>query len=746
MDFPSFFNVKSAKLPKKRFPLKHAHVTTMDFFQLVPLCCREVVPNDDMTIRVRSAVRMMPMPFPTYGSIKFHNRAFFVPYRTIMEGWNEFIEDVNYYSSSGAIRIGSVPYFTNDQLCHVLLDLSGIIGEQFYWRQSADQESWDVLVDNTGKVVTYSFSSGYYSHLCFSRKNTTGNIYASGVNIISDIPVAGSMIRSCLEYGISALGSATTQVVSSVRYLLFDTTSYDSGINFSFQVTRDFGSAEYEGAFSPITISGSSYQLAPVSETSFDDVAFDFKWQGAPYRFTNAGRYAYNLLLRLGYRVNFSNSLNWEGDYVFTSTKQLSAGKLLAFVKIYLDWYTPSQYAESNTLQGLFVGTDTSGRHITNTELAAIFNEVRFSCYNRDYFTSAWQNPSGPNVKDSQVSILDTSVSSNSSDWSAQESAVINYNDAENFIGSNNGTPTLAGTKAHGVPNNKSPYNISYFILESLRALTNFTRRHQLSGFRVVDRYLAEHGVKLDDSQLRRSQNLGSHMYDARIQDIMSTADTQGAALGDFAGKGLAFTDDEQPHVFHLQSGEKEYGFIIVIASVVPNTGYVQGIMRENLHLRRLDFHHGDFDNLGTQAIRRDELFGDAGLARVDDPSEVATTTGDDALFGFAPRFIEYKIGYDFLTGDFAIPSRRKGMDAFHLFRLFPDAPSGSIDRSFTIGEQEQYDRIFNNVDSEYDHFYCVNDIFIDSQRSMKSVTDVYDFEHAPGQDITVDANGTQIN
>lgn len=739
MDFPSFFNLKSAKLPKKRFPLRHAHVTTMDFFQLVPLLCREVVPNDDMTINVRSAVRMMPMPFPTYGSIKFHNRAFFVPYRTIMEGWNEFIEDSNYYSSSGAVRIGSVPYFTNDQLCQVLLDYSGIIGEQFYWRPAADQKTWEVLVDNTGKVVTYSFSSGYYSHLCFTR-SSQGNIYASGVNIISGSVVAGFMAVSCLEFGFSNLGTATYQNVSGVKYLLFDTTSYAEGINFSFQVTTDFGSVEYQGGFSPITISGVVYSLAPVSETPFDDIAFDFKWQGVPHRFTNDGRYAYNLLLRLGYRVNFTNSLNSStGEYEFTSTKQLSAGKLLAFVKVYLDWYTPSQYAESNTLQGLFVGTATSGRHITNAELISIFSEVRFSCYNRDYFTSAWQNPSGPNVNDSSVEFTDTAVEANLS------SRIINTNE-QYSAGSSNGTPTLVNSLSSGIGVRPYPNNISYYIIESLRALTNFTRRHQLSGFRVVDRYLAEHGVKLDDSQLRRSQNLGSHMYDARIQDIMSTADTTGAALGDFAGKGLAFTDDDEPHVFHLQSGEKEYGFLILIASVVPNTGYVQGIMRENLHLHRLEFFHGDFDNLGTQAIRRDELFGDAGLARVDDPSEVATTTGDDAIHGFAPRFIEYKIGYDFLTGDFAIPSRRAGMDAFHLFRLFPDAPTSSVDRSFTIGEQEQYDRIFNNTNSQYDHFYCVNDISIDSQRCMKSVTDVYDFEHAPGSEITVDANGTQIN
>lgn len=85
-------------------------------------------------------------------------------------------------------------------------------------------------------------------------------------------------------------------------------------------------------------------------------------------------------------------------------------------------------------------------------------------------------------------------------------------------------------------------------------------------------------------------------------------------------------------------------------------------------------------------------------------------------------------------------------MDAFHLFRLFKDGNILSINKGFLIGEQKQYDRIFNNTSDDYDHMWVEHHVLIDAYRNMKSVNDIYDFEHSDGKEIEVDANGTQIS
>lgn len=717
---PNKYTLVTGKEQRNKFSLPHRHLTTTDFFRPQPVVCRETVPNDKMNVDITSFVRLFPMPFPVFGNIRYYNRVFYVPFRQIMEGFSNFITDTDYAYGSTFVRIQSVPWFTNADLAYAFgynpsnpVNLSEPIQGDFYWRQSGD---YKLLVDASGKVLI--FSNGSVNDMCFVMIGDEWYMLPTVTSYLYDIVLSFGVTPSG-TVSISSSGSTGTATIT------------DSRLSHTYVFVYDLFTKK--GYFD----TSSNSEIVPSGD--YEKVMFDYSYNGKYYRFTNQGRRFYSLLTSLGYRVDFTSS-----GTTFANTQKLSAGKLLAWVKVMLDWYEPSQYALTSDLATLFTGgVSSSGRHITQTDLFHI-SALQFVCYDRDYFTSAWNNPSAPNVADSNVKIDDSSVENylNSTIYN-RRSSILNFqnNIGSSVGGSSNGSPSLVGANDASLVST-SPNSISWYILDQLRALTNYTRRHQLSGFRTVDRYLSQYGIKLSDDRVQRCYYIDGYSYSADIMDIMSTADTPQAALGDYAGKGIAYSDAHRSIDFDCD----EFGYLIVVSSVVPEVGYVQGIMRENFHLDRFSFFNSDFDNLGTQAIRHDELFADNGLMKIDGSGIATSVLTPDSVFGFTPRYMEYKIGYDFLTGDFNIPSRREGMDAYHLFRLFNDGNINPINKSFLYGEQKQYDRIFNNTDDDYDHMYIVHNCHITAYRAMKSASDVYDFEHAPGDVMQVAANGTQLH
>lgn len=103
------------------FDLKHHQVTTSDFGYLIPICCRNMYPNDDFEVTPKLFARLGPAAFPFYGRITCRVHNFFVPYRLLFPGWNSFIT-----MSESEHRIP--PYFTASTL-RDLLDLDPQFGQ-----------------------------------------------------------------------------------------------------------------------------------------------------------------------------------------------------------------------------------------------------------------------------------------------------------------------------------------------------------------------------------------------------------------------------------------------------------------------------------------------------------------------------------------------------------------------------------------------------------------------------------------
>lgn len=602
--------VKTAVDDRVKLDLGSDHITTAGWMQYNVAYNKELVPREKIDIKMETLVRMLPLVRPTFGRANVNNRGFFVPYRTVFPGWNDFIADtvrIDYNSSSSGL-VSSVPFIRNIDLIQLFI--------YYNWAQ------------------VYTGSGSDYD---FVLNDTSGNV-----------------------------GPDNTR-----------------------------------------------------------------------YTFTTFGRQVYKVLCSLGYNVI------WDAD---NSSINYSALPLLCWAKVYVDWYFPSVYTNNSqfiSVSSILKRDNNLGGGINRSDLYNIFTTVSFVCYDSDYFVSAWDNPSAPSTGNfSNISI---------------QSIDSNDNMGGSPYVSNSGTYSRSGSPVIGAGNvstsgvfTKGP--ISQFVLTALKSLTDYMKRHQLVGSRVLDRYLARFGVQLSSEKLERSVYLGSHKVPLQIGDVMSNADTTGAGLGDFAGKGIGYNSND----FSYET--EEYGQLLIISSIVPSVGYYQGIDRSVKHISKLDFWTPEFDNLGSQPITADELYVNRNGNLSTGGAVMATQ-----IFGFAPRYAEYKVAKDRLTGDFRCNSVNTGEDSWYLMRdmdnVFGNSTSSQVVHGLSFMKQTvsqslsntditQYNRIFQNgviTTDAPDMFKVIYHFEIGSLSPMKSLYDTYEFD-SHGNEVTEDVNGVKMN
>lgn len=466
------------------------------------------------------------------------------------------------------------------------------------------------------------------------------------------------------------------------------------------------------------------YGLEGVDENAVYDVEMrNASGQSNFYCFNLEGRRMYKILRSLGYAVNWNTA----------DTTSYSALALFCYLRVYFDWYSVSAYADSNMYNYVerilkYITTSTP-YYVLTTDLHNIYLFSSMVSFDGDYFTAAWDSPVAPNAGgvSNNYTITDQTIPNG---YTVNQATVLDS--AGNAVN----TPKINVDKYNG---------ISQYSLDSLKALTDYLKRHQLSGARTIDRYLADFGINLSADKLLRSIYLGSNSIDINIGDVMSTANTSTTEisnLGDYAGQGHGAGSK----TFEYECSE--FGLFLVCASILPSGGYVQGYDRNNLHISRTDFFLPDFDSLGVQAIARGELF-------VPMNGQFYGPTGShNGLFGYTPRYAEYKVPRSHFTGDLSLKSMFAGGDSWNLFRLFDESyfdgnPANVKHKlSFCRGTEsdvEDMDRIFNYTRNDSDKFIIVYHFDVAAFAPCKSLFDTYEFANRMKQ-ITLDANGVKLN
>lgn len=374
------------------------------------------------------------------------------------------------------------------------------------------------------------------------------------------------------------------------------------------------------------------------------------------YFFTDAGRWLYKLLLSLGYSINWSHS----------DLSSFSCLPMLAYLRVAYDYLYPSQYVESLGLEGIFMQP-------TAYVASSVFNllkQVRNLPFKQDYFTAAWKDIQQPGAYYQNPTLDVLGANGDGVQGQSSQTVLLHQNTQSNLV------------------------QLSQQGLQLLQRAYEFIQRNNLAGSRYVDRLLAAFGVGSHKFDGKRSVFLDSFEQDVQVVDVTATTSTDSQYLGELAGKG--YSQNGKQSFVSFSVPDQQFGYILVLSHVEPRINYYQGRKKLTMHRSRYDFYTPEFD-MQMQAIRNDELFAD-----FKDTTAYANGRqygGEPAgVFGFAPRYSEYKKGESFLTGDFRCRSLAKGLDSYHLFRQLrtPSVQNPlSLSADFLMTHPFEFDRIF---------------------------------------------------
>lgn len=319
-------------------------------------------------------------------------------------------------------------------------------------------------------------------------------------------------------------------------------------------------------------------------------------------------------------------------------------------------------------------------------------NAMRFRQFKGDYFTTA--NPfvdmirgNAPtiNISDIDIDIVNT-VSSNIPDMFGK----LSTDDREALYvstttGSREDYSLLIGTaiyddkivdglnakvadcfnsiKVNSVATAQTNGILNLNDFRALEAYTIFMERNARTDGDYNNLIKAQFGFN-PNKHNREAIYIGGCYQDMVFSDVTQTSQSSDdSPLGQRAGQGIS-ANSGYIGKFH----SNDYGYIMSIMSIVPDTVYTQGVNRMWTEVNQSDQYFPILNNLSPQAILNQELY-------------ITGSDSDNDIFGYQERYAEYKSRTNEALGFFALPSGKSIEDESRIMRRrFTSTPTLSAD------------------------------------------------------------------
>lgn len=201
-------------------------------------------------------------------------------------------------------------------------------------------------------------------------------------------------------------------------------------------------------------------------------------------------------------------------------------------------------------------------------------------------------------------------------------------------------------------------------------SLQSFRERLLRVGGKYVNYIKEFFGVEPLDARVQIPKYLGGDNYSLAVSDVEQTAPSDGGYVGTLYGKSVSASRSGQ-----ISYDVFEHGLVIGLHFVRPRVSNIGGCPKVFTRKSYFDFFNPHFSHLGYQELTCKEL-------------DVASS--DDDVFGYVPRYSEYRFGNDIVSGDF-----RRSLNFWHLSR---DISRESLSKDFVTCRPDL--RIFNYGDS----------------------------------------------
>lgn len=189
----------------------------------------------------------------------------------------------------------------------------------------------------------------------------------------------------------------------------------------------------------------------------------------------------------------------------------------------------------------------------------------------------------------------------------------------------------------------KIVYHTSSLLTSGSLSISNLSQATHMQRFqermlKVQDdyrKYLKKiYGFTLRSDIIDEPQYLGGSRAEIVFSEVLQTSEGTNGGVGSMYGHGVGRAK-QRPIKFRCP----EHGVIIGLISVRPRFAYSQGIDRAWSRENRFDFFLPDFTDIGMQEVMQKEL--------------MATADNEKILFGYAPRFEEYRSRFPKINGMF---------------------------------------------------------------------------------------------
>jgi len=533
---------------KATFNLGQDTHTTAEIGYMQPTFCRNVIPGSHMEISSRNLVRLSPLSVPCMGRLALRNYYYFVDMATLWTPFDAMRKGTNYVYGNGTV---STP------VSAPVFNMKEVFTEGLNnYEMSAGQLKENIYVcvydQSTGELLDDTVS-GF----------TISDYFPSGSRVYSTLPMVikckSSLYVKTRSSGFSNSPTAIGRLGDVSKYI--DVTNQNADFN--------------------------------LTEQGANNTYYSFLG-----RFMGPAKRLRKIFIGAGYSFN-------PGDNV-----DVTPFKLLAIYKAWFDTFAVQRNINFNNtncykvikimsetvpsspvchIKGDFV--DSSYSDILWPAFIAFLADLSNICYNlpADYFSA------------SDVTAQRGAYMSNAADYSNKFTIDTLTYGAGNTISS-----IGVETSFQQTPKDTSGL-VTAAGMQLADRMLKWVNKRSVVGRKVAELLKLDGEVDLHNNEHETVHHLGDDKVDINISDVMSLASTDDASLGDYAGRGLGMGNTDT-----FSYDTKAYGILLCLSAIVPQSGYFQGILKENEDKERFDFFTDEYDAVGYQPLGMEELVSDA--------------------------------------------------------------------------------------------------------------------------------------
>lgn len=708
MKTPNIGNIAASEPITKtaKFNLSHDNNTTYDWGSVQPLLSKLMLPDSSMNVKTEQLTRLAPMVVPTFGRVKLKNIAHFVACQEIYPNWDAMISQTKVtrpnMNSNGAVTSVTyvpkkVPYINNNILAAYCLTgakvniyVSGTVGTD-------TENSWKCPY-NGGTFLLPTWSAG----------TTAARAYINSILRITNSDAPTTSTISALNYtgytmnvaklcrkkdGTRMFTQTTSMTLPTISTMTCQPMANANGSGYTHSASNEinkytlstvneaitFDGAdiiwEYAGSNPSVGISSSDRaagSLTPIDGLGNSD--FDGCKIRLVFKLSSYGKRLRKILIGLGYDINLSND------------DEVSILPLIAFYKAWWDSYAPERtknfyetnawkiinttLASANGANLLYWLNDTNGTGI-RTYFQAFMGDLGtcFATEKIDAISAATDSYYGQvgtttdtltGTTDIQKSIL-TQIEKVLEE--PKTANIINadgsYNTKPEEANLNTNTNSILNSIAQHFTRN-SDIVLTQPQIDALKKGYTMMNKCSIAGMATEEILRALGFGDYVEECKGRFINIGEE--NIKISDVVATAATDDAKLGQYGGRGLGYGE------FQFSHKTNRHGYIIVLSSIIPESGYVNAPAHENEAISFESMYNGQLDGIAYEAIQKKNL---AGSPLINDATYADT-------FGFLPTYSQWKFMTNKANGDFSLNSMKNSMMPFTIDKYIPVTDSNT--------------------------------------------------------------------